>query len=67
MLNPRLRYAYYAKVEVTFQGENSIRAGKQASIAALGPLLARVLPVLIQDHFDLDKFPAARQAAGQGS
>jgi hypothetical protein len=67
MLNPRLRYAYYAKVEVTFLNENSVRAGKAAAVAALGPLLERLMPVLLRDHFDLSKFPTASQAAGRGS
>jgi hypothetical protein len=36
-------------------------------VAALGPLLERVMPVLLRDHFDLSNFPAADAAAGRGS
>jgi hypothetical protein len=67
MLDPRLRYAYYAKVEVTFLNEYAVRAGKAAAVAALGPLLERLMPVLLRDHFDLSQFPTAGQAAGRGS
>jgi hypothetical protein len=67
MLNPRLRHAYYAKVEVTFLNESSVRAGKPAAVQALGPLLERVMPVLLRDHFDLSNFPDAGAATGRGS
>jgi len=58
-------YAYYAKIEVTFTDGESMRAGKTASLNALGPLLERVMPVLLEDHLDLDKFSSARPAAEQ--
>jgi hypothetical protein len=67
MLNPLQRYAYYAKVEVTFTNGSTVRAGREASVAATGPLLARVLPVLFKDHFDLEKFaPAANVSVPAG-
>ncbi len=53
------RYAYYAKVELSFSSAAGVRAGRDASLAALPPLLERLLPVLLQDHIDLEKFTAA--------
>jgi hypothetical protein len=54
--NPLARYAYYAKIEVSFTDDAMVRtAGADASLAALAPLLEVVLPVLRRDHFDLDK------------
>jgi hypothetical protein len=63
MSNPFQRYAYYAKIEITFASETLLRANKAASETALGPLLERVLPVLLQEHFDLDKLASAKGAA----
>ena len=62
MMNPWQRYAYYAKIELTFSNGRSARAGRDASVAAAEPLLARVLPALLKDHFDLDKFAAEHKA-----
>lgn len=62
MLNPLQRYAYYAKIELTFTNGSAARAGREASVAAAGPLLARVLPVLLNDHIDLEKFAPASNA-----
>lgn len=65
MLNPWQRYAYYAKIELTFTSEAAVRAGRDASVAATGPLLTRVLPVLLKNHFDLDKFAASNEAGAR--
>ncbi|MCK4341324.1 MAG: hypothetical protein KAY37_06325 [Phycisphaerae bacterium] len=55
--NPFQRFAYYAKIEVTFTDDKIARtAGMDQSLAALGPLLEAVMPVLLEDHFDLGKF-----------
>ncbi len=40
------RYAYYAKIEVRFSNRN-----REESIAALGTLLRKVMPILLNDHF----------------
>ena len=67
MSNPFQRAAYYMKIEVTFMSGASVRAGKDTSVAALGPLLARVIPVLLNDHLDLEKFGSARPVVRAGS
>lgn len=53
------RYAYYAKVEVCFTNEAGVHAGREASLEALGPLLERLMPVLLRDYIDLERFEAA--------
>jgi hypothetical protein len=67
LLNPFQRTAYYAKVEITFSSGGSVRAGKEESMAALGPLLERLMPVLLNDHFRLDRNGSAGQPAGDGA
>ncbi len=67
MSNPLQRTAYFAKVEVTFTSGGSIRAGKDASVAALAPLLERVMPVLFADHFNLEKLGPAGPPARVGT
>jgi hypothetical protein len=45
------RYAYYTKVEVRFTDYSfQQRASEEASIAALGKLLRKIMPVLLEDH-----------------
>jgi len=63
MSNPLLRHAYYAKFEVTFTDGATVRADKEASLAALGPLLERLLPGLLDRHFDLSYFADAGEPA----
>ncbi len=63
--NPLERYAYYAKIEVDFSSETGVRASKAAAVEALGPLLARVLPVLFRDHIAVERL-AARPAGASG-
>ncbi len=60
-LNPFQRYAYYAKIEMSFFAGNGRggNASAEESLAAAGPLLEALLPVLFEDHFDLDKFAEA--------
>ena len=65
--NPLARYAYYAKIEVSFTDDALVHtAGADASRAALAPLLEAVVPVLRSDHFDLDKF-ASPEAVQTGA
>jgi hypothetical protein len=46
------RYAYYAKIEVRFTDFSLMRtAGFDASVEAIGPLLEKLLPILLEDHF----------------
>ena len=40
------RYAYYAKIEVSFSNRT-----REESIAALETLLRKVVPILLNDHF----------------
>lgn len=63
MSNPFQRYAYYAKIEIRFMGVDDVPASKADSVAALGPLLERVMPVLLTDHFDLEKLEGAARVA----
>lgn len=55
LANPRARFAYYAKIEVTFTDSELRRtAGQAGSLEALTPLLEAVLPVLHDEHFNWD-------------
>ncbi len=63
--NPFQRYAYYAKIEVTYNDGGRRRAAPEASLAALRPLLESVMPVLLDDHFDLELLTTAGAADGQ--
>ena len=68
LANPftRYAYAYYAKIEVTFSGEGSgVRAGKNESIQAMAPLLQKLMPVLLADHFAWDRVVSGEIDAGQ--
>lgn len=50
--NPFERYSYYAKIELRFTDYDEQRAaGMEGSIAASGPLLGKLLPILLHDHF----------------
>ncbi len=52
------QYAYYSKIEVNYTSEYpfSETADEEQSLAAIGPLLEKLMPVLLQDHFDMAKF-----------
>lgn len=52
------RYAYYAKIEIFFSDGRG-GGSRDESIAAVQPLLERLLPVLLEDHLDLSKFDSA--------
>jgi hypothetical protein len=65
MSNPFQRTAYYMKVEVTFTSAGGSRAAADAALPALGPLLAHVVPVLLNDHLDLQRFASAKAGAGE--
>ena len=66
--SPFERYAYYAKIEVSFSDEARLRkAGLEDSVAAMGPLMEAVLPVLFEDHFDLEKLAADGAAAPEST
>jgi hypothetical protein len=54
--NPKDRYAFFSKVEVSFPG-----ATREDSVRGTEKLLARVLPVLMEDHWP--DFEAAERAA----
>lgn len=75
------RFAYYSKVEVSFASDRQPPryAETDESLAALGPLLRKLLPILLNDHFqDWESFrsapepgqtpaPAAPPLAGAGA
>lgn len=61
--NPLERYAYYAKIEITFTDGQRGHATKEEAVQALGPLLERVMPVLLEDHFDLSAFSDAEESS----
>ena len=68
LMSPFERYAYYAKVEVNFPGAGALGVdkGRAASLEALAPLLEQLMPILINEHFDLRPFrePQPTRAAG---
>jgi hypothetical protein len=53
------KYAYYTKIEVTFSNESLENADAEATAVALPPLLAQLMPILLEDHIDLPTFQAA--------
>lgn len=61
MANPFERYAYYAKIEVSFTDDptnprQALRpAGREEVVAAMGPLLQKLMPVLLKEHFAWDE------------
>lgn len=72
LANPFERYAYYAKIEIKFsddpEGMRRPRmADKRESVAALGPLLSRLMPVLLADHLAWDRVRAETAPAAGGA
>lgn len=67
------RYAYYAKVELNFTDyEGRKSADFDSSVKAAGPLLEKLMPILLEDHFPdwdaLSRSGAAAEAGkGEGS
>lgn len=67
MANPLERYAYHAKIEVSFTDDpvNPRQAprlaGREDVVAAIGPLLQKLLPVLLEDHFAWDETTSGEQ------
>lgn len=56
LLNLLERYAYFAKVEVRFSSADfQSYADREQTLAALPPLLERLMPLLLQDHFRWDE------------
>lgn len=55
------RYSYYAKIEVNFTDYAMVRSpSREESLAALRPLLERVVPILVHEHLpDWEKAGAA--------
>jgi hypothetical protein len=66
-MNPFDRYAYYAKVELWFSDESlRVLANRNVSLDAAGRLLRKLLPALLEDHFqDWKTWVAKQKAAGQ--
>lgn len=58
LADPFARYAYYAKVEVSFPQASrlDLEQAQEQSLEALVPLLQRVMPQLIREHFDVERF-----------
>jgi hypothetical protein len=71
LADPRERYAYYCKIELSFtDNENPLQprhANVQRSLAAAQDLLAKLLPVLIEDHFDWDRARSGPAATAKES
>lgn len=67
--NPWETHAYYAKIEITFSDDlegvgQSGFAGKRESLQAAEPLLQKLMPVLLEDHFAWDQVHEAAAATG---
>lgn len=58
------RYAYYAKIELSFTDSGGAPAGRDESIAAAAPLLQKLMPMLLADHFA--DWEALRAGRGNG-
>lgn len=69
LFNLRERYAYYAKFEFRFTDESARRqATKEESLEALGPLLERFLPAVLEHHFyDWEEFTSRDKAEDDAS
>jgi len=68
LANPLERYAYYAKIEVTFTDNSADprrrrSADVEESLEALAPLLTELMPVLLEEHFAWDRVDSGRYAA----
>jgi len=62
--NPLQRYAYYAKIEISFSDDSLVNnAGPADTLRALPPLLQVLLPRLLEDHLDVGKLTAPPPAA----
>lgn len=58
------RYAYYAKIEISFVSDRGEFASREESMAALAPLLNKLMPALWRDHFqDLRTYGSAADGA----
>jgi len=62
------KYAYYAKIEVNFTedpvgGGRARGAEKAEALAAMGPLLRKLMPVLLADHLAWERVAAAAAGA----
>lgn len=68
LMNPFERYAYYAKVEVSFPVDaRRMEGGPPAVVSALTPLLEALLPRLFEDHIDRTQFAAPQPVTEPGS
>lgn len=68
LANLRERYAYYAKIEVSFTDDadnprERRHAGPDESVVAFGRLLRKLMPVLLKDHFAWDQVVSEEIAA----
>jgi hypothetical protein len=55
LASPRLRYAYFSKVEVAFLGE--MQPDKDQALEATSKFFSKALPILMKDHWqDWNKF-----------
>jgi hypothetical protein len=52
---PFVSHAYYAKIEINFTDSTlRIKASPEESVAALQPLLERLMPLLLEEYFNWD-------------
>jgi hypothetical protein len=55
LADPRVKYAYFSKVELSFEGDKL--PNKEESLKIAAKFLTKALPILIKDHWqDWDKF-----------
>jgi hypothetical protein len=67
MSNLLERYAYFSKIEVKFSSADMrTSADRDQTLAALPPLLERLMPLLLRDHFNWDELHAAAGSAADG-
>lgn len=59
MSNPFLKYAYYMKIEAQFTNERGQSASVEQTLAALPPLLERLLPALTANHLQWNEYTAS--------
>ena len=70
--DPFERYAYYAKIEVTFSSDSGKQrvvrqAEKTEAVQALEPLLQELMPVLLKDHLAWDRIESDQWKVEAGS
>jgi len=67
MSNLLEKYAYFSKIEVKFSSvDMRATADRDQTLAALPPLLERLMPLLLRDHFNWNELHSAAGTAANG-